>query len=419
MEKKMMKKMFQKYAQLIVKTGVNVQPGQKVIVYADLDQKELVHEVVEASYQAGAKLVSVEWNDSTLQKLMYQYADEKVLSKVLPWQESKMKQQVKDLPCMIHIVSDDPDAMKGVDIQKMMKVGQARSKVFKKHRDQMENKYQWVIVAAASKKWAKKIFPDDSKKVAVDKLWKLIFDCVYMDETNDPNQVWDAHNKDFLARCQWLNEQKFDHLIYESANGTNFTVGLIPTAVFMGGGEYSMQNIYYNPNMPTEEIFTSPMKGRAEGKVVATKPLSYQGQLIEDFSITFKDGKAVDCSARVGEELLRKMLAMDEGASYLGEVALVSKESPINRSGVLFYETLFDENACCHLAVGRGFTNVLEGFENMTHEQTKEAGINDSMIHVDFMIGSEDLNITGVKTDGTKVPVFVNGSWYDTKIEKQ
>lgn len=407
----MNKKMLKKYAQLIVKTGVNVQPGQKVIVYGDLDQAELVHEVVEASYQAGAKLVSVEWGDAALQKLNFRYAAEKDLSKVLPWQEAKIKQQVKDLPCLIHIVSDDPDALRGIDIPKMMKVRQARSKATKKYRDQMDNKYQWVIAAAASKKWAKKVFPEETTKNAVEKLWKLIFDCVYLDETNDPNQIWDEHNKDFLARCEWLNSQNFDHLIYESANGTNFTVGLIPGAKFMGGGEYSTQNIYYNPNMPTEEIFTSPMKGRAEGKVVATKPLSYQGQLIEDFSITFKDGKAVECSAREGEELLRQMLAMDEGAGYLGEVALVPKESPVNRSGVLFYETLFDENACCHLAVGRGFTNVLEGFEEMTLEQTKEAGINDSLIHVDFMIGSDDLRITGVKADGTKVAVFENGTW--------
>lgn len=403
--------LLRKYARLIVRVGVNVQPEQEVEVYAAVDQTRLVHMVVAEAYAAGASAVRVEWQDEELIRQNYQHMSLRKLSRVLKWQREKMKQRVKDLPCQIHIVSDDPDGRKGVDVQKMMKANAARSKIFKPYRDEMENKYQWVIVAASSEKWARKVFPEETTAQAVDHLWKMIFECVYLDEESDPIENWKKHNERFIEKCAWLNAQHFTKLRYHSANGTDFEVGLIPTAQFMGGGEYSTQNIYYNPNMPTEEIYTSPMRGQAQGTLVATKPLSYQGHLIDGFSITFENGKVSEVHAKVGEELLQKMVQMDEGASYLGEVALVPKESPINRSNILFYETLFDENASCHVALGMGFSNVLLGFEKMNDKEFLEAGINDSIIHVDFMIGSPDLEIVGIKADGTEVPVFKNGTW--------
>lgn len=414
----MNKTILKKYANLIVRAGVNVQKGQEVYVFAEIDQGELVKYVVEEAYKAGAKRVRVEWSFNAVNKLDYRYASTKVLSTVLPWQEAKMKQRAEDLPCLIHIESDDPDALKGVNVKKMSQVRQNQYPILKPYIDQMENKYQWVIVAAPSVKWAKKVFPNERAGAAVEKLWQAILKCVHIGDgddksamESDPIAAWEAHNRNFAEKCEWLNSQHFDYLEYKSSNGTDFKVGLIPAAKWMGGGENSLQGIYYNPNMPTEEIFISPMKGKAEGTLVATKPLSYQGQLIEDFSITFKDGKVVECHAKKGEELLKQMINMDETSGYLGEVALVPKESPINRSGILFYNTLFDENASCHVALGRGFTNVLEGFENMTLEETVEAGINDSMIHVDFMVGADDLEIVGYQKDGTAVTVFKNGTW--------
>lgn len=414
----MNKEILKKYAQLIVRVGVNVQRGQKCIVVVDTDQAELAGYVVEEAYLAGALSVRVEWQNSQIDRLHYQYGNVDELSKVYPWQEEKQKQQVEDLPCMIYIESDDPDALKGVDAKKMSEVRRRRFPILKPYRDAMENKYQWVIVAAAGEKWAKKLFPEDTTEVAVEKLWAAILSCAHMGDGSDasalacdPIAAWKEHNKRFLEKCEWLNSMRFDRLRYKSSNGTDFEVGLIPTAQWMGGGEYSLQNIYYNPNMPTEEIFTSPMKGQAEGVLVSTKPLSYQSQLIENFSIRFHEGKAVEVHAEKGEELLKEMIQMDETAAYLGEVALVPKESPINKSGILFYNTLFDENACCHVALGHGFTNVLEGFEKMSLEETIKAGINDSMIHVDFMVGADDLQIIGITKDGREVPIFENGTW--------
>jgi len=228
---------------------------------------------------------------------------------------------------------------------------------------------------------------------------------------DDPIAAWTKHNENLAKRCKFLNDCKFDRLEYKSANGTDFTVGLNPKGRFAGGGEYTLGKTYFNPNIPSEEVFTSPMRGKAEGKVVATKPLSYQGKLIENFWMRFENGKVVEVRAEKNQDLLEKMVSMDEGAAYLGECALIAYDSPINNTGILFYNTLFDENASCHLAVGRGFNECLEGFENMTVEECEKAGINSSMIHVDFMIGSKDMDIVGVTKDGKRVQIFKNGNW--------
>ena len=222
---------------------------------------------------------------------------------------------------------------------------------------------------------------------------------------------WKTHNADLAERSKYLNDLGIEELIYHSSNGTDLRVGLIPDVDFLGGGETSLEGVYYNPNMPTEEVFTSPMRGKAEGTVVATRPLSYQGQLIENFSIRFENGKAVEVHAEKNEELLRHMIAMDEGAAYLGECALVPYDSPIQNSGLVFYNTLFDENACCHLALGMGFVDCVRDYHKYTIEECRAKGINDSMIHVDFMIGSPDLDITALTRDGRKVPIFKNGNW--------
>ena len=404
------KDLLKKYAQLIVCSGANVQKGQVVQLTAAVEQHEFAALVAEECYKAGAKKVNMNWTSDVKNKLDYIYAEQEVLSEVLPWEEAKMKQMVDDLPCRIFIVSNDPDALGGIDPQKISAVMQSRQAVFKPYRNAIEGKHQWVIAAHPSEKWAKKCFPDAED--AVDKLWKAILTTVRVTEDNDPAAEWKAHMDNIKAKAAWLNEQGFSSLEYKSSNGTDFTVELIPDAKWEGAGDINPLNgAAYIPNIPTEEIFTSPYAGKCEGTLVAVKPLSWNSQLIEGFSITFKDGKAVSCHAEKGQELLEQMIKMDDCACMLGEVALVPKESPVNQCGFLFYETLFDENACCHCALGMGFKEVLPDGDELSVEQAKERGINDSMIHVDFMVGADDLSIDGIRPDGTRTAIFKNGTW--------
>lgn len=405
-------KLLQKYAELIVRTGANVQPGQVVQLSVSVEQHEFAALMIEECYKAGAKKVNVEWLCDAQSRLNYQYAAQDVLSQVLPWEEAKMKQTVEDLPCRIFIASEDPDAMNGIDPQKLSAVAQSRSRVMKPYRNAIDGKHQWVIAAYPSVKWAKKCFPELTDADAVDKLWEAILRTVRVREDSDPVAAWKAHTDFIEEKAAWMNAQGFSSLRYQSANGTDFTVDLIPGAKWEGAGAVNNVNgVFYIPNMPTEEIFTSPMAGKCEGTLVAVKPLSWHSQLIENFSITFKDGRAVSCRAEKGQELLEKMIRMDENAAMLGELALVPKESPVNQCGFLFYETLFDENACCHAALGMGFKEVLPGGDDMTVAQAQERGVNDSIIHVDFMIGADDLSIDGVRPDGSIEPIFRNGTW--------
>ncbi len=406
------KDLLSKYADLIVRTGANVQPGQTVQLTVSVDQHEFAALVIEACYRAGARKVNVDWASDAQSRLDYRYADQAVLSEVLPWEEAKMKQMTEDLPCRIFIASKDPDAMKGIDPQKLSAVMQSRSKVVKPYRNAIDGKHQWVIAAYPSVKWAKKCFPEMDDEGAMDKLWEAILRTVRVQEDNDPVAAWKAHTDFIEDKVAWINAQGFSSLRYKSANGTDFTVDLIPGAKWEGAGSVNAVNgAFYIPNMPTEEIFTSPMAGKCEGTLVAVKPLSWHSQLIENFSITFKDGRAVSCRAEKGQELLEKMIRMDENAAMLGELALVPKESPVNQCGFLFYETLFDENACCHAALGMGFKEVLPGGDDMTVAEAQEKGVNDSIIHVDFMIGADDLSIDGVRPDGSTEPIFRNGTW--------
>jgi len=406
----MTKTVMKKYASLIARVGANVQKGQVVQVNAAVDQAEFAALVAEECYKAGASRVDMEWRYQPITKMTYKYRTLKSLSTVPVWREEKLKQMVEEIPCRIYIESEDPDGLRGINREKMQKSRMATYPITKKYSDALENKDQWVIAAVPSYEWAKKVFPGEKKNRAYEMLWEAILKTVHVSKDNDPVAEWQKHNDNFRARCQWLNEQKFDYLEYKSANGTDFRASLIPEGRWCGGGETSLQNIYFNPNMPTEEIFTTPKKGMAEGKLVSTKPLSYQGQLIENFYIVFKDGKAVEWDAETGRDNLDKMLSMDEGAAYLGELALVPKDSPISESRILFYNTLFDENASCHVALGRGFMDCIDDFQNRTQEECHALGVNDSMIHVDFMIGADDLTITGYK-DGKATPIFVNGTW--------
>ena len=407
----MKKTVMRKYAKLAVQKGVNLQKGQGCVVNAGVTEHEFVEMVVEEAYRAGAKWVHVDWNDQVTAKLAYRHQTLTELSKVEDWQVEKMEWYARELPCMISIASADPDRFKGINPAKMQKSAMAVGKVMKPIRDKMENKYQWTIVAVPSAKWAKKVFPGERTSTAVEKLWTEILKAVRVSEDNDPVAEWSAHNQRLAEKCGKLNSLDLEYLHYEAPNGTNFTCWLIPGSRWVGGCETMQNGTDFNPNMPSEEVFTSPLRGKCEGTLVSTLPLSYQGVLIDRFSVDFKDGKAVAVHAEEHQELLERMIAMDEGACMLGELALVPTDSPISNSGVLFYNTLFDENAACHVAMGRGFNETLEGFEDMSDEEIKAAGINDSMIHVDFMIGCKELNITGRTRDGRDVDIFNNGNW--------
>lgn len=406
----MKKSVMQKYAKLIARKGINVLKGQEVMVYAGLDQPEFVNMVVEECYRAGASKVIVEWDYDPLTKLNYRYRSIKTLSTIEKWEEEKIKHRVDALPAMIYIESSDPDGLKGINQEKVAKAQQARYKVLKPYIDNMENKYQWCIAAVPGKEWAKKVFPHLRVNQAVDKLWDAILYTSRADGDN-PIEAWNEHNADLKKRCAYLNSLGIDRLHYTSSNGTDFTVGLIEDALFLGGAENTLGNVEFNPNIPSEEVFTSPMKGRADGVVVATRPLSYRGELIENFSIKFEGGKAVEVHAEKNEELLKTMISMDESAAYLGECALVPYDSPIRNSGIVFYNTLFDENACCHLALGAGFENCIKDYDKYTLEECRQKGINDSIIHVDFMIGSPDLRIDAITRDGREVAIFKDGNW--------
>ena len=405
----MKKSVLKEYARLIVRCGINVQKGQDVLVYAGLDQPEFVQMVVEECYKAKAREVTVHWDYQPLQKIHTRYQSVKTMGTVAQWQKERQQHYCDTLPCRLHIISEDPDGLKGVNMQKVAKARQMTYPILKPYIDQREGKQQWCIAAVPGAAWAKKVFPGMRTSVAMEKLWEAIIATSRVNE--DPVKAWEQHNADLSARCAYLNSLGIESLHYTADNGTDLTVGMIPEAVFCGGAEVSRQKIVFNPNIPTEECFISPMKGKAEGIVYSTKPLSYQGQLIENFSIRFENGKAVEAKAEKGEELLNTMISMDEGAAYLGECALVPQASPICQSGLLFYNTLFDENAACHLALGRGFPDTIANHHERTLAECRELGINESMIHEDFMIGCDTMNIDAICADGKVVPIFRNGNW--------
>ena len=405
----MKKSVLRAYARLIAESGVNVQKGQEVFITAGLDQPEFVAMVVEECYRRKAKKVVVDWNYQPLTRLHVRHQSLTTMSTLDNYEEARWQHYVDTIPCRIYLESDDPDGLRGVNQEKMAKAQQKKYPIIKGYRDQIENKYQWCIAAVPGVKWAKKLFPELRASQAVEKLWEAILHTSRVND--DPIAAWDAHNKDLKSRCDYLNGLGIRELQYRASNGTDLRVGMIPEAQFCGGGETSLQGIFFNPNIPTEECFISPKRGVAEGIVYSSKPLSYQGQLIDRFWIRFREGKAAEWGAEENEALLTKLITMDEGSAYLGECALVPFNSPINETGILFYNTLFDENACCHLALGMGFADTIRDFEHKTLDECRALGVNDSMIHEDFMIGTADLAIDALCEDGRTVSLFRNGTW--------
>ena len=405
-------KMYDKLAELVVKKGVNVQKDQPVIVKALVQDAAFVKKVVRCAYEAGARYVSVEWRDSDLTRMAYEYETDEVLSEVPQWQYDRTKYQHDGGACYITIISEKPGAMAGVDGEKMRIANQAYySKMADLMSYTMNNTGQWSVIGVPSVEWAKAVFPTLREEEAFEKLGDAIFSVTRVTEDNDPIAEWNLHDKEMIEHAEKLNRFCFKKLHFTSGLGTDLQVELVDEHIWVGGGCTTPKGVYFDPNMPTEECFCMPLKTGTNGIVYASKPLDYNGRVIEDFWLRFENGKVVDYDAGKGKEALTEMLHFDEGASYLGEVALVPFDSPISQSGILFLNTLYDENAACHLALGRPYPENLKGGVEMNKEDLAAHGANDSMMHVDFMLGTRDMNIDGIQKDGTVVPVFRNGNY--------
>ena len=403
--------MLQKYAELIAKSGIHVQKGQEIFLSAQVDNAPFVRMVVEELYKAGAKNVTMLWGDDKLAKIKYENAPMEIFENIPEWEALQKNSAAKNGAGFVYIDSSDPDALTGIDPKKPAARVKAGEKAFTLYRENMDKGLNtWCIVATPSPKWAMKVFPGVSEKEAIEKLWTAICKAVRVD-TENPIEAWENHKKTFQENIKMLDSKQFDRLHFESGNGTNITIGMLPNHKWAGGGAETPDGVYYFPNMPTEETFISPDRMRADGRVVASKPLCYQGTMIEGFEFIFKDGRITDFSAQKGYETLKELVETDEGSHRLGEVALVPVKSPISEMGILFYNTLFDENAACHLAIGRGFNECVQNAENMSKDELEKLGLNVSATHVDFMFGTADMKITGIEANGNETVIFENGNW--------
>ncbi len=401
----------EKYANLIAEVGVNVQKGHTVVVYAEIDQQELAHLIVKRAYELGAAEVIVQWGDTYTQRAFLENADEERLKVAPEYKVAQGDYYVEKGASRISIVSSDPDGLKGVDPTRVSTFQSTMGKALYQVRQATQsNQVSWTVVGAAGKEWAKKVFPNlATEEEQVDALWDQIFKTTRI-YTEDPVEAWKKHDEKLAAKAKELNDIQFDALHY-TAPGTDLTIGLPKNHRWEGAGSYNSRNEEFMANMPTEEVFTAPDYRRIDGVVSSTKPLSYAGNTLTGMTFTFKEGRVVDFSAEQGQEVLARLLDTDEGARSLGEVALVPDPSPISQSGITFYNTLFDENASNHLALGAAYAFSVEGGTEMSEDELKEAGLNRSQTHVDFMVGSDKMNIDGIKQDGTIVPIFRNGDW--------
>lgn len=404
--------LLRKYARLAVKVGVNIQKDQPLLINAPVECSDFVRLCTEEAYKAGSAYVLVEWNDELCTKLSYEYASVETLENIPQYRIDSRQYLIDNDFALLSISARTPGLLAGIDPMKMQRVQTAASKAFKPFMTHtMGNRTQWTVVSIPTEGWAKKVFPDQSTDKAIDLLWDAILSAVRITNDNDPVAEWQKHNEMIHHYTATLNKYNFKSLHFKNELGTDLVVGLVNDHIWSGGCETSTKNIIFNPNMPTEECFTMPDKYNVNGVVYASKPLNHNGKLIENFNIEFKDGKAVKWYAEKEEEALKNLITFDDGSCYLGEVALISYDSPISLSNILFYNTLFDENASCHLALGAAYPMNVKGGTAMTEEELKVAGANTSMEHSDFMFGTSDMEITGVDQEGNKIKVFEKGNF--------
>jgi len=401
------------FAKLAVLNGVNVQAGQPLVINAPVEAYELVRECVNVAYEAGSSRVTVNYSDDVRTRLDFENQTIEEISNVPNWMVERKQYEVDSKVCYLHIIGEDPDLLSGIDQKKVQSASMARMKAMQKFRYYtMTNIGQWSIIAYPNLAWAKKVFPDKNDDDAMNALWDAILYTSRV-ELNKTMDNWKKHNEEIHNHSKIMNDYNFKSLHFENSIGTNLTVGLIKNHIWEGGydvarGDYKVP---FNPNIPTEEVFTMPDRYHIDGTVVSTKPLSYNGNIIPEFKLTFKDGKVVDYDAKVNKEVLKGLLDTDEGTKSLGEVALISFDSPISNSNILFYDTLFDENASCHLALGACYPTNLKGGSELSEDELYELGGNKSMEHCDFMFGSEDMHIVGTTYDDKEIEVFKQGNF--------
>nr|WP_245839999.1 aminopeptidase [Sutcliffiella horikoshii] len=399
-----------KYAELALKVGINLQENQPLVINAPIAAAPFVREVAKIAYKLGAKYVHTEWNDEQLTKITYETASTESLSHVREWKVKGMEEMAEEGAAFMSIVASNPDLLKDVDPERVSISNKAQAKAMQNYRKYIQTaKVSWAIVSVPSQEWAAKLYPDRSPEDQVASLWENIFQVTRVNE-NDPVEAWNKHIKTLQEKLQILNSKKYKKLHYK-APGTDLTIELPNEQVWLGGGMNNDQGTYFVPNLPTEEVFTAPVKTGVNGVVSSTKPLNLNGNLVDNFSLTFKEGKVVEFSAEQGYEVLKKLLETDEGALHLGEVALVPHSSPVSKQEVIFYNTLFDENASCHLALGSAYPINIEDGAKMSKEELESKGVNTSMIHVDFMIGSEEMSIEGETEAGVKETIMTDGEW--------
>lgn len=396
------------YAKLAIKVGINVQPGETLLIRCDVNSIDFARKCFREAYKAGAKHVYVEIGDEIMTRDKYLLAPDDSFGEFPDWQRDKMNQLAKEGGSFLSIISDNPNLLDGISPDKISKSQRARSKALEEYYSYMlTDKCKWSIVAIPSLEWAKQVHPTLDDKAALDKLWEQILDCSRIDE--NPELNWEDHIKNLKVKTDFLNENKFEKLVYKS-DKTYLTIHLPKKHIWQSGNSKDTKGYVFTPNIPTEEIYSMPHKYKVDGIVYSTKPLIH-GALIDEFWLKFENGKVIDFGAKEGYEHLKKLLETDDGSSRIGEVALVPHHSPISNTNTVFYNTLFDENASCHLALGAAYSTNIVGGENMNDEEKDKNGVNDSIEHVDFMIGSEKLNITGIKSNGEEVEIFKDGNW--------
>ncbi len=405
------KKKAEEYARLVVRVGVNVQPGQEVVIRCPVEHFEFGRLLCREAYEAGAAEVVMRWEDAPCSRQFYLHASEENLAQIPEWKAESYNYYARRGACHISVGGGDPEAYKGVDPQRMHRYEAAMDEAVKTYyAKMMASEIPWTVVAVPQRQWAARVFPGLDSDEAMKRLWEMILRAVRVDGT-DAVRAWEEHDRFLKGKCRMLNDYAFEKLHYQNSIGTDFTVGLVKNHVWEGGSEVSGTGVTFEANMPTEEIFTMPDCRVAEGTLVSALPLSYRGNLIRNFSLTFHEGQVVDYQAQEGQETLRSILEADEGSRRLGEVALVPYDSPISQMKTLFYNTLFDENASCHFALGRCYPTTMKGGEKLGGEELLAAGGNASMNHVDFMVGTADLRITGILPGGEEILLFENGNW--------
>lgn len=400
----------EKYAELAVKVGVNIQKGQTLVVNANLDSREFVRLIVKKAYETGAKDVIVNWSDDVVSRLKYDMAPDEAFLEYPEWRAKEQTALAESGAAFMAILSSSPALLKGVNPERIANYQKAAGTALQQYRKYVQSdKISWTVIAASSQGWADMVFPNEPEETRVEKLWDAIFSTVRVD-AEDPISAWKLHDETLHTKVDYLNAKKYKKLHY-TAPGTDLTIELPEKHIWCGAGSINEKGFEFMANMPTEEVFTVPVKTGVNGTVSSTKPLSYGGNIIDEFTLTFENGKIIDVKAKEGENILKQLVATDEGSHYLGEVALVPYHSPISESNILFFNTLFDENASNHLAIGSAYAFCIEGGKKMSSDELKENGLNESITHVDFMIGSAEMDIDGITADGKTEAVFRGGNW--------